>query len=100
VCAAFADEDAHHLYVSPDEVLAAVNARTRIWLSAMSADQEIDLRASTADTAASVSARAVRSAVNVHATTTSSSTVSTTMTRQSRDRRFTSRRSQLLNSTC
>jgi transcription-repair coupling factor (superfamily II helicase) len=52
VCAAFADEDAHHLYVSPEEVLAAVEARTRIWLSAMSADQEIELRASTADTAA------------------------------------------------
>jgi transcription-repair coupling factor (superfamily II helicase) len=52
VCAAFADEDAHHLYVSPEEVLTAVEARTRIWLSAMSADQEIELRASTADTAA------------------------------------------------
>ncbi|HEY2631487.1 MAG TPA: transcription-repair coupling factor [Solirubrobacteraceae bacterium] len=52
VCAAFADEDAHHLYVSPEGVLAAVTARTRIWLSAMSADQEIELRASTADTAA------------------------------------------------
>jgi transcription-repair coupling factor (superfamily II helicase) len=52
VCAAFADEDAHHLYVSPQEVLAAVNARTRIWLSAMSGGQEIELRSSTADTAA------------------------------------------------
>jgi transcription-repair coupling factor (superfamily II helicase) len=52
VCAAFADEDAHHLYVSPEEVLAAVEARTCIWLSAMSGDQEIELRASTADTAA------------------------------------------------
>jgi transcription-repair coupling factor (superfamily II helicase) len=52
VCAAFADEDAHHLYVSPDEVRATVAARTRIWLSSMSAGQEIELRASTADTAA------------------------------------------------
>ncbi len=52
VCAAFADDDAHHLYVSPEEVLAAVTARTRVWLSAMSADQEIELRASSADTAA------------------------------------------------
>jgi transcription-repair coupling factor (superfamily II helicase) len=52
VCAAFADEDAHHLYVSPEEVQAAVSARARIWLSAMSADQEIELRASSADTAA------------------------------------------------
>ena len=52
VCAAFADADAHHLYVSPDEVQAAVAARTRIWLSAMSSGQEIELRASAADTAA------------------------------------------------
>ncbi|HEY7934498.1 MAG TPA: transcription-repair coupling factor [Solirubrobacteraceae bacterium] len=52
VCAAFADEDAHHLYVSPEQVRSSVAARTRIWLSAMSSDQEIQLRASTADTAA------------------------------------------------
>jgi transcription-repair coupling factor (superfamily II helicase) len=52
VCAAFADEDAHHLYVSPDEVQSSVAARTRIWLSSMSSGQEIELRASTADTAA------------------------------------------------
>jgi transcription-repair coupling factor (superfamily II helicase) len=52
VCAAFAGEDAHHLYVSPEEVQAAVAARTRIWLSSMSSGQEIELRASAADTAA------------------------------------------------
>jgi transcription-repair coupling factor (superfamily II helicase) len=52
VCAAFADEDAHHLYVSPQEVRASVGARTRIWLSSMSSGQEIELRASAADTAA------------------------------------------------
>jgi transcription-repair coupling factor (superfamily II helicase) len=52
VCAAFADTDAHHLYVSPDEVQAAVAARTRIWLSSMSSGQQIELRASAADTAA------------------------------------------------
>ena len=52
VCAAFADADAHHLYVNPDEVHAAVAARTRIWLSSMSSGQEIELRASAADTAA------------------------------------------------
>jgi transcription-repair coupling factor (superfamily II helicase) len=52
VCAAFADEDAHHLYVSPDEVQSSVAARTQIWLSSMSSGQEIELRASTADTAA------------------------------------------------
>jgi transcription-repair coupling factor (superfamily II helicase) len=52
VCAAFADEDAHHLYVSPDEVQSSVAARTHIWLSSMSSGQEIELRASAADTAA------------------------------------------------
>ncbi len=52
VCAAFADDDAHHLYVSPQEVQASVAARTRIWLSSMSSGQEIELRASAADTAA------------------------------------------------
>jgi transcription-repair coupling factor (superfamily II helicase) len=52
VCAAFADEDAHHLYVSPEEVQASVQERARIWLSSMSSGQEIELRASAADTAA------------------------------------------------
>ena len=52
VCAAFADEDAHHLYVSPEEVQSSVAARTKIWLSSMSSGQEIELRASAADTAA------------------------------------------------
>jgi transcription-repair coupling factor (superfamily II helicase) len=52
VCAAFADADAHHLYVSPEEVQSSVAARTRIWLSSISSGQEIELRASAADTAA------------------------------------------------
>ncbi|MGA9285413.1 MAG: transcription-repair coupling factor [Solirubrobacteraceae bacterium] len=52
VCAAFADEDAHHLYVSPEEVRSSVAERTKIWLSSMSSGQEIELRASAADTAA------------------------------------------------
>jgi transcription-repair coupling factor (superfamily II helicase) len=52
VCAAFADDDAHHLYVSPREVQASVAARTQIWLSSISSGQEIELRASAADTAA------------------------------------------------
>jgi transcription-repair coupling factor (superfamily II helicase) len=52
VCAAFADEDAHHLYVSPEEVQSSFATRTKIWLSSMSSGQEIELRASTADTAA------------------------------------------------
>ena len=52
VCAAFGDADAHHLYVSPEEVQQSVGARARIWLSAISADQPIELRAQSADTAA------------------------------------------------
>ncbi|HEY5285955.1 MAG TPA: transcription-repair coupling factor [Solirubrobacteraceae bacterium] len=52
VCAAFADEDAHHLYVSPEEVQSGLATRTKIWLSSISSGQEIELRASAADTAA------------------------------------------------
>jgi transcription-repair coupling factor (superfamily II helicase) len=52
VCAAFADEDAHHLYVSPESIEATLRQRTRIWLSALASGQEIELRAQAADTAA------------------------------------------------
>jgi transcription-repair coupling factor (superfamily II helicase) len=52
VCAAFHDEDAHHLYVSPEQIEAALRVRARIWLSSISGGQEIELRAQTADTAA------------------------------------------------
>jgi transcription-repair coupling factor (superfamily II helicase) len=52
VCAAFGDEDAHHLYVSPESIQATVAGRARIWLSAISGGQEIELRAQSADTAA------------------------------------------------
>jgi transcription-repair coupling factor (superfamily II helicase) len=52
VCAAFGDDDAHHLYVSPEAVQSAVKERARIWLSAISAGQELELRAQSADTAA------------------------------------------------
>ena len=52
MCAAFADADAHHLYVSPDDIEAALAARARTWLSAISADQPLQLRAQAADTAA------------------------------------------------
>jgi transcription-repair coupling factor (superfamily II helicase) len=52
VCAAFGDEDAHHLYVSPDDVQSSVAARARIRLSAISSGQEIELRAQAPDTAA------------------------------------------------
>jgi transcription-repair coupling factor (superfamily II helicase) len=52
VCAAFADADAHHLYVSPDDIKATLHRRARIWLSSISHGQEIELRAQAADTAA------------------------------------------------
>jgi transcription-repair coupling factor (superfamily II helicase) len=52
VCAAFGDADAHHLYVNPESIRATLGERTRIWLSALSSGQEIELRAQSADTAA------------------------------------------------
>ncbi len=52
VCAAFGDEDAHHLYVSPDSIRSTLTQRARIWLSALSSGQQIELRAQSADTAA------------------------------------------------
>jgi transcription-repair coupling factor (superfamily II helicase) len=52
VCAAFGDEDAHHLYVSPQSLHATLAERARIWLSGLSGGQEIELRAQSADTAA------------------------------------------------
>jgi transcription-repair coupling factor (superfamily II helicase) len=52
VCAAFGDEDAHHLYVSPNAIRSTLDERARIWLSALSSGQDIELRAQTADTAA------------------------------------------------
>ncbi len=52
VCAAFGDEDAHHLYVSPDSVRDTLSRRARIWLSAHAADQPIQLRAQSAETTA------------------------------------------------
>src|SRR6185312_8859132 len=45
VCAAFGDTDAHHLYVSPEQISADLSARARTWLSALAAGQEIELRA-------------------------------------------------------
>jgi transcription-repair coupling factor (superfamily II helicase) len=52
VSAAFADQDAHHLYVKPESIDSTLRERARIWLSAISSDQEIELRAQSADTAA------------------------------------------------
>ncbi len=58
VCAAFGDEDAHHLYVKPDDIHATLAKRARIWLSGIVADQEIELRAQSADTTARTLAEA------------------------------------------
>jgi transcription-repair coupling factor (superfamily II helicase) len=52
VTAAFHDEDAHHLYVAPDEILAALSQRVRIRLSSIDQDQPIAFRAQAADVAA------------------------------------------------
>jgi len=52
VCAAFHDTDAHHLYLSPEHVNAALDARARIRLSSISADQPLEFRAQAADVAA------------------------------------------------
>jgi transcription-repair coupling factor (superfamily II helicase) len=52
VCAAFQDHDAHHLYVSPEQVHSQLHSRARIWLSSISSGQELEFRAQAADTAA------------------------------------------------
>ncbi|HEY1689864.1 MAG TPA: transcription-repair coupling factor [Solirubrobacteraceae bacterium] len=52
VSTAFHDEDAHHLYVKPEQVEAALTERARIWLSGVASGQELELRAQSADTAA------------------------------------------------
>ncbi len=51
VCAAFHDEDAHHLYVKPEQVLDDLK-RARIRLSAIAGDQPFEFRAQAADTGA------------------------------------------------
>ena len=52
VSVAFHDEDAHHLYVKPEEVEAALTRRSRVRLSTIASGQEIELRAQSADTTA------------------------------------------------
>ena len=44
--------DAHHLYVSPEQIRSTLSGRARIWLSAHASDQPIELRAQSADSAA------------------------------------------------
>jgi transcription-repair coupling factor (superfamily II helicase) len=52
VCAAFHDTDAHHLYVRPEAVREALQARARIALSALSSDQPVSLHAQAAEATA------------------------------------------------
>jgi transcription-repair coupling factor (superfamily II helicase) len=52
VTAAFHDEDAHQLYVAPDEIISELDARVRIRLSSIDQDQRFAFRAQTADVAA------------------------------------------------
>ncbi|MEA2227108.1 MAG: hypothetical protein QOF04_738, partial [Solirubrobacteraceae bacterium] len=52
VCAAFHDEDAHHLYVKPEAITAALDERARIRLSSIASDQPMEFRAQASDVAA------------------------------------------------
>jgi transcription-repair coupling factor (superfamily II helicase) len=52
VCAAFHDEDAHHLYVKPERILQTLDDRAAVRLSSISADQPTEIRAQAADFAA------------------------------------------------
>jgi transcription-repair coupling factor (superfamily II helicase) len=52
VCAAFHDQDAHDLYVKPDDITRALDARAKIRLSSIASDQPIEFRAQAADLAA------------------------------------------------
>jgi len=52
VTAAFHDDDAHHLYVAPDAIVAQLDERVRIRLSSIDQDQRFAFRAQAADVAA------------------------------------------------
>ncbi len=52
VTAAFHDEDAHHLYVAPEEIVEGLARRVRIRLSSIDQDQRFAFRAQAADIAA------------------------------------------------
>src|SRR5215207_3722384 len=52
VCAAFHDADARSLYVNPDGIVAALEARAPLRLSSISGAQELEFRAQAADFAA------------------------------------------------
>ncbi len=52
VCAAFHDADAHHLYVGPEQITAALDARAHVRLSSYDSDQPLQFRAQAPDLAA------------------------------------------------
>jgi transcription-repair coupling factor (superfamily II helicase) len=52
VCAAFHDDDAHHLYIAPGAIETALAARAKIRLSAIDQDQPHQFRGQAADVAA------------------------------------------------
>ncbi|CAB4933643.1 unannotated protein [freshwater metagenome] len=58
VCAAFHDDDAHQLYVPPQEIAAALDRRCRIRLSSLASDQPLEFRAQAADVGARSMAQA------------------------------------------
>ncbi|MSX01931.1 MAG: transcription-repair coupling factor [Actinobacteria bacterium] len=58
VCAAFHDDDAHHLYVAPDTVQAALAKRSLARISAISSGQPIEIHAGAAEFAARTLAEA------------------------------------------
>jgi transcription-repair coupling factor (superfamily II helicase) len=49
VCAAFHDQDAHHLYVAPEAIHAALSERARIRLSGLDQNQPFSFHAQAAD---------------------------------------------------
>ena len=52
VCAAFHDDDAHHLYIAPGAIETALDTRARVRLSAIDQDQPHQFRGQAADVAA------------------------------------------------
>ncbi len=52
VTTSFHDEDAHHLYVKPDDLQATLDERAALRLSSISQDQPFEFRAQSADSAA------------------------------------------------
>ncbi|HET6447508.1 MAG TPA: transcription-repair coupling factor [Conexibacter sp.] len=52
VCAAFHDDDAHHLYLAPGAIETALETRAKVRLSAIDQDQPFQFRGQAADVAA------------------------------------------------